>query len=237
MDLNLLSAGAAQGLVESLQTRFAAQTGASIHATFRAVGTIKEKLLAGEACDAVILTAAQLESLARSGRVVAGSVSPLGWVRTAIAVKAGAPLPDIATREGLRRVLHGADALYLPDAERATAGIHFVDMLHALGIYHDVETRLHAYPNGALAMRELARSEAAHAMGCAQLTEIRSTPGVAAAGALPQEFALETVYSVAVNARAHDRELAQRFAAMLTGPEAGELRTAAGFEGSGANRQ
>jgi molybdate transport system substrate-binding protein len=74
-------------------------------------------------------------------------------------------------------------------------------------------------------------------MGCAQLTEIRLTPGVAAVGAFPQEFALETVYSVAVNARAHDRELAQVFAAMLTGPEASELRTAAGFEASGANRQ
>ena len=79
-------------------------------------------------------------------------------------------------------------------------------------------------------MRELAQSEAEHPIGCAQVTEIRGTPGVAVLGALPQEFALATVYSVAVNAKAHQPELGYRFAALLTGPDARELRTSAGFE-------
>jgi len=229
MDLNVLSAGAAKGLVESLQARFTAQTGASIHATFRAVGTIKEKLLAGEPCDVVILTAAQLDELARSGRVMADSVVPLGRVETAIAVKTGEPGGDIADRDRLRRRLCAAGAIYLPDAERATAGIHLVHVLHALEIYTEVEPRLRSYPNGAIAMRELAQSEAERPIGCAQVTEIRCTQGVAVLGTLPQEFALATVYSVAVNAKAHRPELARQLAALLTGPAAAELRTSAGF--------
>lgn len=229
MDLNVLSAGAAKGLVESLQAEFTAQTRVSIHATFRAVGAIKEKLLAGEPCDVVILTAAQLDALAQSGRVIADSVVPLGRVETAIAVKVDEPAPDIADRDGLRRSLCAAGAIYLPDAERATAGIHFVYVLRALGIYADVEPRLRSYPNGAIAMRELAQSQALRPIGCAQVTEIRCTQGVTELGTLPQEFALATVYSVAVNAKAHQPELARRLAALLAGPDAKDLRTSAGF--------
>jgi molybdate transport system substrate-binding protein len=234
MDLNLLSAGAAKGLVESLQSRFTSETGVSIRGTFRAVGAIKEKLLAGEPCDVVILTAAQLDELARFGRVVPDSVGALGRVRTAIAVKSGEPLPDISDWEALSKSALASSAIYLPDAERATAGIHFVNELKALCIYAEVETRLHSYPNGAMAMHELALSEHARPMGCAQVTEIRYTPGVTLVGPLPPGFDLETIYSVAVNTKSHQPELARRFAGMLTGQDTSELRATCGFELQGS---
>ena len=119
MDLNILSAGASKGLVESLQAKFAAETGVRIHGTFRAVGTIKEKALAGEPCDVIILTAAMIDELARFGRVLPESVAPLGRVRTAIAVREGDSLPDIQWRSFAQAVLASA-AIYIPDAERAT---------------------------------------------------------------------------------------------------------------------
>src|SRR2546430_12559883 len=123
MDLNSLSAGASKGLVESLQAKFAGETGVGIHGAFRAVGTIKEMALAGEPCDVIILTAAMIDELARFGRVLPGSVAPLGKVRTAIAVRAGDPPPDISSRETLRALVLASSAIYVPDAERATAGI------------------------------------------------------------------------------------------------------------------
>ncbi len=230
MDLNVLSAGAAKALVESLQPQFTSQTGVAIHATFRAVGAIKEKLLAGEPCDVVILTAAQLGELARSGRVQSDSVAPLGCVATAIAVRAGEPSPEIGDPENLRRVLLAAAELYVPDAERATAGIHLLHVLDALHIHDELAPRLRSYPNGVMAMHELARSVAKRAIGCAQVTEIRSVAGVKMLGPLPRAFALETVYSVAVNVKAQQPALAHRLAALLTGPGASELRTRAGFE-------
>ncbi len=60
MDLEVLSAGAAKGLVESLQAAFTAETGIGIHGTFNAVGAIHERAVAGGPCDVIILTAAMI---------------------------------------------------------------------------------------------------------------------------------------------------------------------------------
>ena len=83
-------------------------------------------------------------------------------------------------------------------------------------------------------MRELAQSVVRNAIGCAQVTEIRSVPGVSLVRSLPNGFALETVYSVAVNAKAPHPEMAHRLAALLTGSGASELRALAGFEDKGS---
>ena len=230
MDLNILSAGASKGLVESLQAKFAAETGVGIHGTFRAVGTIKEKALAGEPCDVIILTAAMIDELARFGRVLPESVAPLGRVRTAIAVREGDSLPDISSGAALRKLLLASAAIYIPDAERATAGIHLVKMLHALGIYETVAPRLRAYPNGAMAMRELAQSAESPTIGCTQVTEIRYTPGVTLVGPLPAEFELATTYAVGVYFKAHQPELAHTFAELMSGEATRELRLTCGFE-------
>jgi hypothetical protein len=61
-------------------------------------------------------------------------------------------------------------------------------VLRQLGIAEEVASRLHAYPNGATAMRALAGTTAAGLVGCTQITEIKSTPGVALVGALPPWF-------------------------------------------------
>ena len=230
MDLNILSAGASKGLVESLQAQFSAETGVGIHGTFGAVGAIKEKALAGEPCDVIILTAAMIDELARFGIVLTETVAPLGCVRAAIAAREGDTLPDISGREALRKLLLASAAIYMPDAERATAGIHFVKVLHALGIFETVKPRLRSYPNGALAMRELAQSSEFPAIGCTQVTEIKCTPGVTLVGPLPAEFELATAYAVGVYFKAHQPELARRFAELLSGETARELRLDGGFE-------
>jgi molybdate transport system substrate-binding protein len=230
MDLNVLSAGAAKGMVESLQARFAAETGAGIHGTFGAGGAVKERVLAGEPCDVIILTAAMLDELVRSGRVFPGSVASLGRVRTAIAVRENDPLPEISSGDALRKLMLASAAIYLPDAERATAGIHFVKVLHALGVYETVKPRLRSYANGAMAMRELARSTEPTAVGCTQSTEIKYTPGVTFVGPLPAEFELATTYSAGVYINANQSDLARLFAGLLSGENTRELRLAGGFE-------
>jgi molybdate transport system substrate-binding protein len=120
--------------------------------------------------------------------------------------------------------------LYLPDTERSTAGMHCVQVLRALGIHDDVIARVRAFPNGAIAMRELAQSRAPGGIGCTQITEIRYTPGVALVGPLPPEFELATVYSAAVTSAAQAQSAALEFVQMLTAPESRELRRGGGFE-------
>ena len=138
MTLAVLCAGAAKGLVAALGSAFTAETAVAIDGTFGAVGALREKLVAGAPCDAIVLTAALIDTLEKEGRVVPGSAAPLGTVRTGIAVRAGEPLPDIQNAAALRATLLGASRLLFPDPQRATAGIHFVDVLRRLGIHDDV---------------------------------------------------------------------------------------------------
>jgi len=228
--LHVLSGGAAQAIVRAIEEDFRAATGASVHGTFGAVGAMREKLLAGERCDAVILTAALVAELEREGRVQPGTGAPLGRVRTGVAVRAGEPMPDIANGAALRATLLAATGIYFPDPKLATAGIHFIGVLRKLGIDEIVAPRLFPYPNGATAMRELAMATGHGLVGCTQITEIRYTPGVALVGPLPPEFELSTVYTVAVSSGAREPDLARRFAELLSGPETRPMRERAGFE-------
>ena len=171
--LRLFSAGAAQGLVASIADDFRAETGLRIEGTYGAVGAIRERILAGEPCDAVILTAPLIAALEASAHVSQATAAPLGHVRTGIAVRAGGPVPPIADRTELSKTLVDAAGLFFPDADRATAGVHFMKVLRELGIAEQVSSRLHAYPNGAAAMRALAGTTAPGFVGCTQITETK----------------------------------------------------------------
>lgn len=230
--LNVLAAGAARAVVRSLAVAFERETGAALAATFDAAGAIRERFLGGASCDVVILPAPMLGSLAVQGAVERDSIAPLGSAATGIAVPAGEAVPSIADAGALRNVLSAASALYCPDLERATAGIHFAAVLRRLEIYERVRQRLRAWPNGATAMAELARAEPrgrSGAVGCTQIPEILYTTGVALAGPLPAEFALTTLYAAAVTRNARDAGLARGFVAALTGAAAVGTRSAGGF--------
>lgn len=229
-DLHVLSAGAAQGVVAEMAPKFLAETGIALRATFGAVGAIREKLIKGERCDALILTEAMINELATSGHVVEATRAALGRVRTGIGVRSGDALPDIADGAALERSLRAATDIFLPDPQRATAGIHFVRVLEQLGIYAQVTLRLRSYPNGAAAMLALAQSSGPMPIGCTQITEIKYTEGVTLVGPLPHEFELATVYSIAVCLDAQQPDAARRFARLLSGSEARNVRAEAGFE-------
>jgi molybdate transport system substrate-binding protein len=230
MRLNILSGGAPQSVVNALAGDFRAATGYELDCTFSAVGAMKAKLLAGAPADLVILTRAVIAELAAGGQVLAGSCADLGCVRTGVAVRAGDPLPDIASASALRSALLAAEGIFLPDPQKATAGIHFARVLDTLGIRGEVGPRLKTYPNGATAMRALAQAKGAHLVGCTQVTEINDTPGVVLAGLLPREFELTTVYSVGLCAGAAAPAAARRFIELLTGEASRALRVKAGFE-------
>jgi molybdate transport system substrate-binding protein len=228
--LHLMSAGAARGLVETLAPTFEREAGVRLHATFGAVGTIRELLATGAPCDAVILTPAVLDPLIRDGRIDASTQAPLGLVHTGIAVKQGAREPAIDDAPALREAFVGASELFVPDPERATAGIHCVAMLKRLGIAGEMASRLRACPHGAAAMQALARARDSNAIGCTQVTEIIYTPGVTLVGMLPAPFELSTLYLVAVAADAGNAAVARDFAALVGGARTRALRTDGGFD-------
>ena len=228
--LNLLSGGAAAGLVEAVRAAFAQQTGLDMQGDFGAVGLMKDKLLAGAACDVLILTEALVGQLVASGHAVAGSARPLGLVKTGIAVKNAVARPDVSNPQALKAALLAANGIYFPDPVKATAGIHFFKVLQQLGIDAQVASRLRPFANGATAMREMANCAEAGLIGCTQKTEILHAPGVDWVASLPVEFELATVYTAAVSNTAANPKAAQTLVAMLTGPQGASQRRAAGFE-------
>ena len=226
MKLDFVSAGAAHGLVSTV----ARERGIEVAGSFGAVGAQLEKFRAGAPCDIVILTHAQVTELEARGEVVADTCADLGAVATSVAVRADSPPPDVATPEALRAALRAADAIYFPDPAKATAGIHFAKVLDDLGIAAEVASRLRTFPNGSTAMAEMAKA-AGSPIGCTQATEILATPGIRLVGALPKGCDLETVYTVAVSARAQRPGEARDFARDLAGERTRAARAKAGFVG------
>jgi molybdate transport system substrate-binding protein len=224
--LRFLSAGAAHGLVAAV----AREEAIGVEGSFGAVGAMLEKHRAGEPCDIVILTHAQIAALTAQRAAVPGTAADLGAVATSIAVRAAGPAPDVGSEAALREALIAADAIYFPDPAKATAGIHFAKVLDSLGIAAQVASRVRNFPNGATSMREMAAA-GGHPIGCTQATEILATPGVKLVAPLPRGFELETVYTAAVNARAADPQGARAFVERLTGPASIAARAAAGFGG------
>lgn len=236
--LHLLSGGAAQGLVAHLQGSFKAQHLCSISGTFSAVGMMKAALLAGAPCDVIILTNALIAELLTSGHVLPGSVKNIGVVKTGVAVKSGDKTVDVSTPEKLKAALQAARGIYFPDPVKATAGIHVMKVLKALGLDPHLDKKLagklHVHPNGATAMKAMADAEALPAgsglIGCTQITEIVYTPGVDLVGPLPPEFELATTYTAAVCAGATQPESAAALIDLMAGVETQAMRLACGFE-------
>jgi molybdate transport system substrate-binding protein len=228
--IHLLSGGAAQGLLGRLQERFQAQHHCGIAASFGAVGMMKDRLLAGAPCDAVILTDALVLQLIASGDLVSGSARALGAVKTGIALKEGeAPVP-VGSPAELKAALRAARGIYFPDPVKATAGIHFMNVLGQLGLAAELADSLRPYPNGAAAMKAMAEAEEPGLIGCTQVTEILYAAGVRLVAPLPAEFELATVYTAALCTRAVQPEAAQALIALLAGADAAAVRLACGFE-------
>lgn len=227
--LNILSGGAAQGLVASLAPAFKAQTGFDIVGEFGAVGVMADKLRKGTAADIVILTAALLAKLAEEKLMVAASMADVGMVETALAVRTGDPKAAVRDAADLRGALLGSDAIFVPDTKASTAGIHIANVLEQLGIADKVAARLRIFPNGATAMRELATSQAQRPIGCTQSTEIISTEGVTLSGSLPPGCELATMYTAGITVAAARPQQAQELIDVLTGAGQHEQRLRAGF--------
>jgi molybdate transport system substrate-binding protein len=228
MKLFILSGGAALGLVEHVRASFESEAACQIAGEFGAVGAMKDKLLAGADCDVVILSRKLVDDLAGTGQVQPDSIRDLGVVSTGVSVKTGTPPVSVDTPEAFGQALSGADAVYVPDMQRSTAGSHMKRVFQQLGILDDIAAKIKEFPNGATAMKAMAAA-AGHPVGCTQITEILYSPGVQAVGLLPKGCELDTVYTAAVTAGARQPQLAHRLIGVLTDGGLDAYKNAHGF--------
>jgi molybdate transport system substrate-binding protein len=228
--MHVLSGGAAAAVVQGVQAEFEQTTGSRIDGTFSAVGMMRDKLLGGAPCDVIILTKPLIEQLIASGHVVPGSARSLGLVKTGVAVRSGQAHPSVKTRAELHAVMSAAQGIYFPDPDKATAGIHFMNVLKALGLNESLQSRFRVFPNGATAMAAMAQSQETGLIGCTQVTEINYTEGVDLIDVLPAEFELSTDYTLGICTGAQEPEQALVLAQLLAGPASAPVRKQGGFE-------
>ena len=231
--IHILSAGAAQSVVEKTMAPFTRETGCEVKAAFGAVGAMKARVIAGEPVDVIILSAALLEELIASGHVAPGSRRDLGTVGTGVAVRAGTAAPDVSSSQALREALLAAQQIVFPDPAIATAGKIVVRALERLGIASEAQPRTRTFPNGYAAMSWLAQSSGSGEIGVTQTTEILANQGVTYAGPLPAELQMKTIYSAGIAASALNVAAARQFIARLTAPAARSMLEAAGYEFDG----
>jgi molybdate transport system substrate-binding protein len=228
-DLQIYSSGAPAQVAQSLVARFADATGHHVVLTSATIAEMQRRLAAGESPDAIILPAPTIEGLAKAGRLVAGSRIELARVGVGVAVRAGAPLPDISTPEALRTLLIGARAIVHPDpVGGGFAGAQIAAMIARLGIADLVRAKTSykfAIGGGTAAV---ASGEAE--VGLFNISEIIVDKGVTLVGPLPGELQSWIVFAGAVHAASASPDVARAFLRALAAPEAREAWRKGGLE-------
>jgi molybdate transport system substrate-binding protein len=178
---------------------------------------------AGERADIAILTAEGIAAQAASGVLDGGSRVDLCRSSVGVAVRAGAPHPDISTPEAFRAALLAAPTLAYSRA--GASGIFFAGLIERLGIAAEVNAKATVIPQGFTA--ELAaRGEVALAIQ--QVSELMAIPGIEIVGPVPEAINTRAVFAAALFAGADPRAgaLLRWLAAALTP----ELLRAGGLE-------
>jgi len=212
-DLKILTAGAFKPVVAALAPDFERRTGHKLTIDNDTAGALLRRIVAGEAFDLVVLTPAAVDQLTASGKLVPGSSVRLARVAIGVAVKQGAPLPDIASVAAFQRALLGARAVATIDpAAGGSSGIYLWELFEKMGIAPQIKAKAVLVPGGLVAQRVVS-GEADIALH--QISEILAVPGAVLVGPIPAEIQNYTVYAGGVSASARDAPAAQAFLALL----------------------
>ena len=175
--IRMLSTLAVMGAFRTLAQRYAFETGVSIDADFAPTVALMERLRGGEQADVVVLTREALHQLSAAGAVVVESCVDLARSYVGVAVRAGAPHPDIATEAALRATLLGAEAVAY--SQIGASGIFFAQLIAQMGIASEVNARARIIPSG-LTGERLVAGEADLAVQ--QISELKLVAGVDVVG-------------------------------------------------------
>jgi molybdate transport system substrate-binding protein len=226
-EIKVLSAGAVRSIVSELAPAFEKESGHKVALTFGTVGIVRQKL-AAEPADLVIMSDTALDEAIRQGSVVAGSRADIARTGMGVAVREGAPKPDISTSEALKQTLLAAKSIvYVDPAQGGTSGIHFAGVLQRLGIADAVKPKTTLVPGGYPA-ELVAKGEVelvAH-----QISEILPVKGVTLVGPLPKDLQKITTYSAGLPTKAETVDAARAFIAFLTSAVAKPKFAAAGLD-------
>ena len=229
-EIKVLMSGAFTAAFNEAVPEFERTTGSRIQTTYggsmgSSPDTIPNRLARGEPADVVIMAASSLDDLVAQGRVVTESRVDLARSAIGMAVRAGAPRPDISSVDALTRTLVGAKSIAY---SASASGVYLsTELFPRLGIADRIahKTRkIESGPVGAI----VARGEAE--IGFQQISELRPVKGIDIVGPLPPGAQRLTVFSAGIVSTARQPDAGRRLIEFLRSPTTAPAIRKSGME-------
>jgi molybdate transport system substrate-binding protein len=214
-DITVLAGGATRETILELLPAFEKSTGHKVMPTWAPAPVIRRKLAIGETFDLVIVGADDIDGFIRQGKLVPGSRTDLMKTGIGVAVRAGAPRPDIGSVAALKRALLAVPTI---GHSAGTSGEYVVSLIARLGLADALTPRLRPAPDGVRVSVLLVKGEAE--IGLQQASELIHEPGIDYLGPLPPELQKTTIYAAGLHTAAPQPEAAKALLRALTGPDA-----------------
>ena len=229
-EIKVLSAVAIKPALDDLALEFERRTGHKVTVAYATAGVVRDRIRDGEYIDVAIMPRSAFDPLVKQGKIAPGSAVPVARSLVAIAVRTGAPKPDISSVEALKRALLAAKSIVYPDPTKGGAtGIHAARVIERLGITAEMKPKTILTPAGEYA-EIVARGEAE--MAIVQPMVVLNVPGVELVGPLPEELQNTTdfVFLACVGASAKEAATASAFIKYLLAPDSARVIKAKGME-------
>jgi molybdate transport system substrate-binding protein len=220
-DIKVMSALGIMAVMEDLGPKFERASGHKLVMVFAGFTAVVKRVHDGETADVVVIPQQGIDGFVNDGKVAAGNVTVLARAGIGIAVRKGAPKPDISSAEALKRSLLAATSIAYPDPELGgPTGIHFDKMLDRLGIGNEIRSkrRFPKTPGGAEVGSLVASGDAE--IGVHQIQEPMPVAGIEIVGPLPGDLQNTYVFSAAIMTGAKDAAASKALIDFLRTPEA-----------------
>jgi molybdate transport system substrate-binding protein len=202
---------------------FEQASGSKVDIRFALTSVLQQEIDAGAAFDIALLPRPELNALVRAGRIAAGTQTDVTRSAVGLAVRAGAPKPDIGTVEAFRRALLAAQSIAYSDGP---SGAYIADLLQRLGIAEEMKAKTKL--TSRLVAEVVAEGEAE--LGMQQIVAILPVKGAELVGPLPSALQNIIVYAAGLAPGAALNALARTFTAFMATPEVANLIRGRGME-------
>jgi molybdate transport system substrate-binding protein len=225
-DIKVLASTAIRSSLEALAPQFEQASGHKLVVIYGASARLQPEIEKGRPVDLAILSTAVTDALIKQGRLVAATRIDIARSGAGVAVRHGAPRPDISTVDSFRRALLDAKALGYSETG---AGAQFLaSMFQRLGIAEEMKPKLRLARPDQPSLQALADGEID--LGLPQISEALAFPGVDLVGPLPPELQVYTILPAAVATTAESPRAAKALLEFLTTPAAIAVLKAKGLE-------
>jgi molybdate transport system substrate-binding protein len=224
-EIKVLSTQATEEAYRELVPQFEKDTGHKVTTIFTGTLDANKRLAAGETYDLLIMSAPSIDEHIKGGKVVPGSRVDLAKSGVGVAVKAGAPKPDISTTDALKKTLLSAKSI---GYSTGPSGVYVAGLFQRMGIADEIKGKLKQTPTGVFVGSIIANGEAE--IGFQQVSELSHFPGIDFVGPLPADVQQFTTFSSGIMTGAKEAEAAKALAKFVTAPAAAAAYKKRGME-------